>query len=99
MKSKLLKDFLSIGILSTDAFPLSFSAKEGKTVPKCRTIVLTDEDAYLATQVLIVWLFLWNVKNKADWFPVSDLRLETVFFVKNLSLKIDGSKAGLRYTE
>ena len=50
MKSKLLKDFLSIGILSTDAFPLSFSAKEGKTVPKCRTIVLTDEDAYLATQ-------------------------------------------------
>ena len=46
-----------------------------------------------------MWLFLWNVKNKADWFPVSDLRLETVFFVKNLSLKIDGSKAGLRYTE
>ncbi len=46
-----------------------------------------------------MWLFLWNVKNKADWFPVSDLRSETIFFVKNLSLKIDSSMARLRYTQ
>ncbi len=50
MNSKLLNAFLSIGIVSMVAFPLSSSAKGGKTVPKYRTIVLTGEAAYLATQ-------------------------------------------------